>query len=176
RHQRRGRSPRARCVLARRRRRAPAMIRSGVRRAGTTLALWLALTQTGAAALTPALEQALHEAKYVYIQSQRKSGEMGKPAEIWFLYDDGAVVVGTRPTSFRVRRIRAKRTRAHIAVGKPDGPAFDAVGEVVKDPALEKKLLEGYAKKYPEGWKTYEAQFRSGFANGERVLVRYRPR
>ena len=152
------------------------MIQRGVRRATIALALSLGLVQAGVAGLTPTLEQALREARYVYIQSQRKSGEMGKPAEIWFLYDDGAVVVGTRPTSFRVRRIRAKRTRAHIAVGKPDGPAFDAVGEMVKDPALEQKLLAAYAVKYPEGWKTYEAQFRSGFANGERVLVRYRPR
>src|SRR5262245_56770596 len=152
------------------------MSRGGARSTAIAVALSLGLAHASSAGLTPALEQALREAKYVYIQSQRKSGEMSKPAEIWFLYDDGAVVVGTRPTSFRVRRIRAKRTRAHIAVGKPDGPAFDAVGEGVKDPALEKKLLETYAAKYPEGWKSYEAQFRSGFASGERVLVRYRPR
>ena len=151
-------------------------MRDGRGRAVGAIALVLCLAGTTLAGLTPALDKALHEAKYVYIQSERKGGDLGKAAEIWFFYEDGAVYVGTRPTSFRVRRIKATRTRARIAVGKADGPAFDAVGELVKDPAREQKMLAAYAVKYPDGWKTYEAQFRDGFASGDRVLVRYRPK
>ena len=135
-----------------------------------------ALTSAAAAALSPELDRALREGKYVYIQSERKSHQLGKPAEIWFFYDGTAVYVGTRPTSWRVRRIKAGRRRAHIAVGKPDGPAFDATGELVHDAAIEQRLLEAYAKKYPEGWTRFADSFREGFKTGDRVLVRYTPK
>src|SRR6185503_200713 len=100
------------------------------------LSLFLALASAVWAALSPTLDRALRESTYVYVQSERKSGDFSKPAEIWFFYDGGAIVVGTRPTSWRVRRIKAGRPRARIAVGKADGPTFEATGALVKDPAL----------------------------------------
>ena len=131
---------------------------------------------TAAAALSPELDHQLRDAKYVYVQSERKSGALGKPAEIWFYYDGKAVYVGTSPTSWRVRRIKAGRRRAHVAVGKVDGPAFDATGEIAHDPAIESKLMDEYAKKYAEGWARFADKFREGFKSGDRVLVRYTPK
>ena len=140
------------------------------------VAFVVALAASAAAALSPDVDRALHDAKYVYIQSERKSGQLGKPAEIWFHYDGKAVYVGTPPTSWRVRRIKAGRRKARIAVGKADGPAFDATGEVVHDADVEKRLMEDYAHKYPEGWARFADKFRDGFKNGERVLVRFTPK
>jgi len=74
-----------------------------------------------------------------------------------------------------VKRIRAGRKRARIAVGKADGPAFDASGELVKDPAVEQRLLEEFGRKYPDGWKRFADRFREGFKSGDRVVVRYTP-
>ena len=128
-----------------------------------------------AAALSADLEKALRESQYVYIQSERKTGALGKPAEIWFMYDGGAVLVGTPQTAWRVKRIKSGRKRAHIAVGKPDGPGFDATGELVHDPAVEQRLLAEFGRKYPEGWAKFADRFRDGFKSGERVLVRYTP-
>ena len=127
------------------------------------------------AGLTPELEKALHDATYIYVQSQRKSGEWSKPAEIWFHVEGGKVYVGTRPTSWRVKRIGWKRSKARIAVGKADGPSFVAKAEVVKDAEVERRMMEDYAKKYPDGWQTHEQAFRDGFKSGERVIVRYTP-
>jgi hypothetical protein len=126
--------------------------------------------------LAPDVDQALRDSKYVYVQSERKSGAFGAPAEIWFFYDAGKVYVGTPPGSWRVRRIKAGRKRARIAVGKAGGPTFEATGELVHDAAIEQRLLEAYAKKYPEGWSRFETNFREGFKSGARVLVRYTPR
>lgn len=137
---------------------------------------WLIAISAAAEALAPDVEKALGSAKYVYIQSERKSGDLGKPAEIWFLWEDGAVWVGTRPASWRVRRIKAGRTRARIAVGAPDGPSFVARGALAKDPAREQRLMDAFARKYPDRWPTYATQFREGFGSGDRVLVRYTPR
>jgi hypothetical protein len=137
--------------------------------------LALVLTAAVAHALSSDLERALKDSQYVYIQSERQSGAFGKPAEIWFMYDGGAVLVGTPPSSWRVKRIKAGRRRARIAVGKVDGPAFEATGEVVKDAALEARLLDEFGRKYPEGWKRFADRFRDGFKSGDRVLVRYTP-
>jgi len=136
----------------------------------------LALATAARATLTPEVEKTLAESQYVYVQSERKGGELGKASEIWFFVDGGKVFVGTRPTSWRVKRIKAGRTRAHIAVGSPQGPAFDATGALVKDPKIEDKLMRAYAKKYPEGWPAHANSFRDGFRSGERVLVMYTPR
>lgn len=146
-----------------------------MRRAAATLAV-LAIATTACAGLTPELDTALREATYVYVQSERKTGEWSKPAEIWFHYADGKVYVGTRPTSWRVRRIGWKRGRARIAVGKPDGPAFEATADLVKDPALEERLMADFAKKYPDGWTRHAQSFRDGFKSGDRVIVRYTPK
>ena len=142
----------------------------------TVVVLALALATSALAALSPELDRALRDAKYVYIQSERKSGEQGKAAEIWFYYDGKDVYVGTAPTSWRVRRIKHGRPKARVAVGKADGPTFEARGEVVHDAAIEQQLMDAYAKKYPEGWTRFADKFRDGFKSGERVLVRYTPK
>jgi len=140
------------------------------------VAIALSLSTATLAALSSELDHALKESKYVYIQSARKSGELGRPAEIWFYYDGAAVYVGTRPDSWRVRRIKAGRKRARIAVGKTDGPSFEAIGELKHDAAIEQRMMESYAKKYPDGWDKHADSFREGFKNGQRVLVRYTPK
>ena len=139
-------------------------------------ALALVLTAATAwAGLSPDTEQALKDAKFVYIQSQRKSGEFGKPAEIWFFFENGAVYVGTRPTSWRVKRIKAGHAKARIAVGSATGPTFEATGSLSTDGTIQQHLLEAYAKKYPERWEDFEAGFRDGFKSGDRILVKYKP-
>ncbi len=121
------------------------------------------------------LQEALTTSKYAYIASERKSGTLGRPAEIWYMYHDGAVWVGTPKTTYRARRIAAGRTKARVALGTPDGPAFDATGSIVEDSELTALLFERLAQKYPTGWKSYENGFRSGFQDGSRVLIKYAP-
>jgi len=121
------------------------------------------------------VQQQLATSKFVYIQSTRKDGALSNPAEIWYLWHDGAVYVGTRPTSWRVRRIQAGRPQAKIAVGKPDGPSFMATGSLVNDPKIEEKLMKAYAEKYPEGWQQHADNFRAGFKDRSRVVVKYVP-
>src|SRR5512147_3233841 len=133
-----------------------------MRSALRAVTLVLAVAAWAAAGLAPDVERALRDATYVYVQSERKSGEWSKPAEIWFHYEDGKVYVATRPSSWRVRRIGWKRAKARIAVGKPDGPAFEATGALVKDAAVEGRLMDDYAKKYPDRWPKFAEDFRAG--------------
>jgi hypothetical protein len=147
-----------------------------IRRAVAVGVLLVAVVAAARPTLAPDVTRALSDARYVYIQSERKGGELGKPAEIWFFVDGDTLYVGTRPQSWRVKRIKAGRTRARIAVGSPSGPAYEATGRVVRDPAIEAKLMAAFAAKYPEGWPRHADGFREGFRTGERVLVAYTPR
>lgn len=152
------------------------MIRTVIR---STLALvaTLAVAATAAATELPAdVREKLASSTYVYVATQRKDGSFGKPAEIWYMWEDGAVWVGTPPTTWRVKRIKHHRPNAKIAVGKPDGPSFEAVGSVVKDPKVAERMFETYAKKYPDRWPGYAERFRTGMKDGSRVLVKYVPK
>lgn len=156
--------------------------------ARTRIARWvhlLVVTAVAAAALSslaqagelpPDVKAALANSTYVYIASTRKDGSLSKPAEIWFMYHNGAVYVGTPPTSWRAKRIKKGRTTAKIAVGKADGPSFTATGAIVNEPDVLSVLYETYAKKYPEGWPQFEQKFRNGFKDGSRVLIKYAPK
>ena len=126
--------------------------------------------------LPAAVREQLKTSPHVYISTQRKDGSFGKPAEIWFLDHQGAVWVGTPPTSWRVKRIKSGRPNAKIAVGKPDGPSFDAVGTIVNDPKVADVMFETFAKKYPDRWPGYEKRFKDGMKDGSRVLVKYTPK
>ena len=148
--------------------------RSG--RVAVRLLALLLLPCAAAAALSPDLQKALTDSKFVYISSTRKSGSLSRPAEIWYLYHDGAVYVGTSPSSWRVRRIKAGRPDAKIAVGSVDGPSFMATGSLISDPSTQELMLKTYAEKYPDRWQTHEQSFRDGFKNGSRVLVKYVPK
>lgn len=127
------------------------------------------------AALAEAQSELLANSRYVYISSQRKDGSFGAAAEIWFLFHEGAVWVGTTPQSWRAKRIAAGRPNAKIAIGKIDGPSFNAKGEIVKDPKVEELMFTTFANKYPEGWPRHESKFRSGFKDGSRILIKYTP-
>lgn len=144
-------------------------------RALVAVAALLLLPIAAPAELPTDVQQQLATGKYVYISSTRKDGSLSQPAEIWYLWHDGAVYVGTRPSSWRVKRIKAGRTQAKIAVGRVDGPSFTATGSLVSDPKVQALMLEAYAKKYPEGWQKFEDSFRAGFKDGSRVVVKYVP-
>lgn len=126
-------------------------------------------------ALVADVETALRASKYVYVSTQRKDGSFGAPAEIWFLYHQGAVWVASPTTTWRVRRIRAGQSKARIAVGKIDGRSFAATGSIVKDEAVYEVMYRTFAEKYPEGWPKYEQRFRDGLKDGSRVLIKYQP-
>ncbi len=133
------------------------------------------LLPSSGSALSAEVEKQLQESEYVYISSTRKDGTLSEPAEIWFFYSEGAVYVGTRATSWRVKRIHWGRPNAKIWVGKRDGASFDAVGELVDADTIEALLMKTYATKYPKGWPKYEEKFRKGFVDGTHVVVKYSP-
>ncbi|MBI3246461.1 MAG: hypothetical protein HYZ50_08140 [Deltaproteobacteria bacterium] len=137
--------------------------------------LGLSAAPAHSGALSPDLQKALESSKYVYLQSTRQDGALSKAAEIWFMVHNGAVWVCSPTDTHRVKRIKAGKTDAKIAVGKPDGPSFKATGSLVKDAEANKALFAAFAKKYAGDWTSYEKKFREDLADGSRTLVKYDP-
>ena len=54
-------------------------------------------------------------------------------------------------------------------------PSFAAVGEQVADAALLDRLLAAYEARYPDEIERWRDTMRHGYADGTRVLLRYRP-
>ena len=132
-------------------------------------------TPAQSAPLSAEQQKTLDSSKYVYIQSERKDGKFGKAAEIWFFHHKGAVWVCSPTTTHRAKRIQTGHTKAKIAIGKADSPSFNAKGSVVKDAEVNQVMFEAFAKKYADGWSSYEKSFRDGLADGSRTLIKYDP-
>jgi hypothetical protein len=108
---------------------------------------------------------------------------------VWFGWIDDAVVVITGATGWKSRSVKSGLDRARIWVGDygrwkrmlgtnedfRKAPSFDARAELVGEVRVLDDLLERYEKKYPEEIGDWRDRMRSGFADGSRVLVRYRP-
>ncbi len=95
-----------------------------------------------------AVARALGTAKRMYLTTYAASGRSGT-VPTWFMVKDGVLYFTTLRASLKSRRIRATG-RVRVALGAPDGPAFDGLAEWVDDrPDLERLVLAAYRRKYP---------------------------
>jgi len=156
-----------------------------------TLALpWLPGGAGAAPALPEATQQALEQSPYVYVSPLRRDGsESTCHAEVWFAWLDGAAVLITARTGWKCRALARGLDRARLWVGDHGrwrgllghneafraAPSFVARVEESKDPALLDRLLQAYARKYPEEIPRWRDRMRAGFVSGERALLRYVP-
>ena len=140
--------------------------------------------------LSPAALRALSESPYVYVSPLRSDGQESRcHGEVWFGWIDGAVVVNTGSDRWKARSVRRGLDRARIWVGDfgrwqgllgknedfRRGPSFEARAEFVEDVRVLDRLLAQYEEKYPAEIGEWRDPMRKGFADGSRVLIRYRP-
>jgi hypothetical protein len=131
----------------------------------------------------------LEKSGFVYVSPLLGSGAESRcHGEVWFGWIDGSVVLITSKESWKARALGRGLARARIWVGDHGrvggmlgsdafraAPSFDARASEAKDAALLDRLMAVYRKKYPDEIGGWEPRFRSGLANGERILLRYEP-
>lgn len=156
------------------------------------LLLWpLARTRrANAAALDSATRNALASSPLVYVSPLRSDGSESRcHGEVWFAWIDGAVVINTAVDRWKARSLRSGLDRARIWVGDfgrvkgllganekfRQGPVFDVHAEFVADSAVLDRVLAQYESKYPDEIAEWRGPMRTGFEDGSRVLIRYRP-
>lgn len=160
--------------------------------AGLALAAW-PLRGFSEAAPAPRLEpdratrEALGSSPLVYISPLRSDGSESRcHGEVWFFEDAGDVVIGTDPGRWKGRAVAAGLDRARIWVGDfgrvtragerfREAPTFVAKASLDPDPATFGRLLARFATKYADEWGKWGPRFERSYADGSRVLIRYRP-
>jgi len=140
--------------------------------------------------LSPEVLRALSESPYVYVSPLRSDGgESRCHGEVWFAWIDGSVVLNTGADRWKARSLRRGLDRARIWVGDfgrwkgllgenedfRRGPSFEARAEFVDEVRVLDRLLAQYERKYPAEIGKWSDRMRDGFADGSRVLIRYRP-
>ena len=159
------------------------------RRSFLGAALGLLCSPVAALARAAQLESALASSSFVYVSPLRSDGNESRcHAEVWYGWIDGAVVLITGRDRWKARAVARGLDRARIWVGdygrwkRPighdesfrKGPSFVARAERVGDAALLDRLLAIYDEKYPDEIGRWQDRMRNGFADGSRVLIRYR--
>ncbi len=135
---------------------------------------------------TPSREL-LGSSPLVYVSPLRADGSESRcHGEVWFFRDGEDVVLATGKDTWKARALRKGFDRARIWVGDfgaysaakdkvAAAPRFDARAEWDFDRAVFTRLLEAYARKYPGAWSNWKPRFESGFQNGSRIMIRYKP-
>jgi len=152
--------------------------------------LGLRRAQAEADSNAKALPELLEASPYVYLSPLRSDGEESQcHAEVWYAWLDGAVVMIVAKDRWKAKAIERGLVRARIWVGDHgrwkgllsnnedfrQAPSFAARGERVRDKQVLEQLLARYEDKYPAEIASWRDKMRGGYADGSRVLLRYRP-
>ena len=139
-------------------------------------------------AFTPPTDtlRALDASPLVYVSPLRKNGSESRcHGEVWFFHDKGDVVICTDEDRWKSEAIKKGMDRARIWVGDHGpvkrseerfrtAPTLLAKAEFDRDRAAFDRLLAAFGKKYPDEWGRWKSRFEGGYADGSRVLIRYR--
>lgn len=120
-------------------------------------------------------EEALARSKRMYLTTWSAEGKAGT-VPVWFMPKDGSLYFTTGRTSLKARRM-ARSGRARVALGTPDGPAFDVRAELLDDrPDLGREILAAYRRKYPIVVPLFMGfLIRRRLARKDNVIVRLTP-
>jgi hypothetical protein len=152
-----------------------------------TGALWSLRAGAGQKADRAGLDQALASSDLIYVTPLRRDGrESTCQSEVWFVAEGRDVYVVTAHDAWRARAVKRGRTRARVWVGdvgvwKRSGgayrklPGMEVRGEMVADAAVHQRVLGRYGDKYSLEWLMWGPRFRSGLAEGSRVMLHYAP-
>jgi hypothetical protein len=170
-----------------------AVTRRGLLVAGGTLALAALLPRSLRAhddhgyALSEAVKDSLAKNKLVYVSPLRKDGKESRcHGEVWYFFDQGAVVIATATKGWKTRSAMNGSGKARLWVadfGPYSGakekvtaaPSFLAQASVDREPATFERLLASYGQKYPDEWSKWKPRFESSHADGSRTVIRYTP-
>ncbi len=103
--------------------------------------------------------------------------------EVWFVHDAGSLYVITAEDAWRSRAVQRGLSEARIWVGDvgvwSDAARYKALPMVagrastITEATIHSAVLEQFGRKYRREWSTWGPRFKSGLADGSRVLLKY---
>ena len=137
--------------------------------------------------LPGATRTALTTSDLVYLTPIKSNGQESTcHAEVWFAFDGVDLLLCTAHDTWRAQALAQGLNSARLWVGEfgtwtrsegkfREAPELMATGTVVSDPAAIEHGLERLGAKYRVQWAVWGPRFRSGLADGSRVMLRYTP-
>jgi hypothetical protein len=118
---------------------------------------------------------ALSRAARIYVATVRKDGSQSVAVPVWFTtMSDDVVLFQTSATSWNAKRIR-RASPVMVWIGKRDGPAFVAKAELTTEPAVIRRIVEGYPRKYFLARIGFHRPTEAMFYRGQIVAARIIP-
>lgn len=118
---------------------------------------------------------AFSTAGVLYIATVRKDGNQSKAAPVWFtVTPDHQVLIQTQPTTWKSRRIR-RGSPVIVWIGRKHGPAYVGRARISADPAVERRIIEDYPKKYLMARFGFHKPTREMFEKGGIVSIAITP-
>jgi uncharacterized protein len=115
--------------------------------------------------------------KVISLETYRKNGEPVR-TPVWFLKEDGILIVHTGGTSGKVKRIR-RNPKVRVAPsrfrGEPKADYIDALAELQTDPETVKKYYKLVYKKYGLMGSFTKFIQRFSRSKAEDVIITIRP-
>ena len=131
------------------------------------------------------LHRAVEESNLIYLTPIRSDGSESRcQAEVWFVPEGSDLYVVTDSSTWRAHAPRLGLDRARVWVGDlgqwgdTDGryrslPQLETVVSYVRAADVQKRVLDRFGKKYSAEWAVWGPRWRSGLADGSRVMLRY---
>ncbi len=122
--------------------------------------------------------------RLIYITPlKRNAQESTCQAEVWFMRDGDALYVVTQADAWRATAIGKGLDVAKIWVGdvgvwsrNPEYrelPEIMAQASIVTDPSVHAGMLDKFGGKYTDEWPVWGPRWKTGLADGSRVMIRY---
>jgi hypothetical protein len=146
-----------------------------------------ALGPLGRQARAQSLEQAIEESDLIYLTPLKSDGSESRcQGEVWFARHEADLFVVTSSDAWRARAVERGLTRTRVWVGdvgvwSSSGgryrtlPKVGADASIVTEADVHDAVLDVMGDKYRMSWLVWGPRFRSGLADGSRVMLRYRP-
>jgi hypothetical protein len=98
-------------------------------------------------------------------------------APVWFTIgaDDNSLLIQTRPTTWKAKRIKRGSNHVLVWIGKADGPAFIGTAEITSDAAVQNKILKDFREKYWRNRVMGVGPSRAKFDSGEVLAIKITP-
>ncbi len=131
--------------------------------------------------------KALEKSTLIYLSPLKKDGDESTcHGEVWFMHDQGSVLMMTGTKSWKAKALRSGLDTARIWVGDfgtikqagqryREAPGFKAKASRELDGAAFDRLKRKYSEKYADGWGKWGPRFQEGWDDGSRTLIRYTP-
>lgn len=124
----------------------------------------------GASNLSEAIQMKLKDQRLISVTTQRANGEWSSKSLVWFMNEDDAVYLMTKPTSHKARRVQ-RGSQMQVWLENGAEPILTGPARFITDNVIIDRMDKAYRKKYWSAWLFYWARPLAGRVESGKIVV-----